>query len=109
MGAGGDHGTRREPCLPDRGHLAGPTADVDPSGAEAKWRHLQRAVTAIPSGRWTSYSDLAALVGTAPQPLGNHLATVPIDGPHRVLKAGGWISDSSCGSRKAGTTTHATC
>lgn len=71
-----------------------PTVDVDPTGVDAKWQHVRRAVTAIPAGRWTTYSDLAALVGTAAQPLGNYLASVPLPGAHRVLKSGGWISDS---------------
>lgn len=69
-----------------------PTSDVTPTDVEAKWQHLRRAVTAIPAGRWTTYGDLAALIGSAPQPIGNHLATTAVPGAHRVLRTGGWIS-----------------
>ncbi len=70
----------------------GPTADATPVGAELKWQHLRRAVAAIPAGRWTTYGDLAALVGTAPQPIGNYLATTAVAGAHRVLRSGGYLA-----------------
>ncbi len=47
---------------------------------------------AIPAGRWSSYGDVASLVGTHPVPLGVHLASTPIPGAHRVLQGGGTIS-----------------
>lgn len=31
-------------------------------------------LAALPSGRWTTYGDLAEVVGTAAQPLGQHLS-----------------------------------
>lgn len=71
-----------------------PTSDVTPTAVDAKWQLLRRAVTAIPAGRWTTYGDLAALIGSAPQPIGNHLATTVVPGAHRVLRTGGWISAS---------------
>jgi alkylated DNA nucleotide flippase Atl1 len=36
---------------------------------------LHRLLTALPEGRWTSYGDIAPLVGTAAQPLGRHVTT----------------------------------
>lgn len=37
------------------------------------WSELHRFLAAIPAGRWTTYGDLAEVVGTAPQPLGQHV------------------------------------
>ncbi|GMA40286.1 hypothetical protein GCM10025883_23310 [Mobilicoccus caccae] len=37
---------------------------------------------------------MAALIGSAPQPIGNYLATTAVPGAHRVLRTGGWISGS---------------
>ncbi|MDK3256600.1 MGMT family protein [Blastococcus capsensis] len=37
------------------------------------WSDLHRYLEALPAGRWTTYGDLAQLVGTAAQPLGNHV------------------------------------
>lgn len=39
------------------------------------WSRLHAILEAVPEGRWTAYSDLADAVGTAPQPLGNHITT----------------------------------
>ena len=37
------------------------------------WSGLHSVLTRIAAGRWTTYGDLASLIGTAPQPLGQHL------------------------------------
>ena len=37
------------------------------------WEPMHAVLQNIPAGRWTSYGDLAALVGTAATPLGAHL------------------------------------
>jgi alkylated DNA nucleotide flippase Atl1 len=57
------------------------------------WSEATAAVEAIPSGRWTSYGDVAKLVGTAAQAVGNW-AMSPKGPPHayRVLNASGEIS-----------------
>lgn len=38
------------------------------------WRELHDVLASLPTGRWATYGDLAALVGTAAQPLGVHVA-----------------------------------
>ena len=49
-------------------------------------------MAALPSGRWTTYGDLAGLVGTAAQPLGLHIARcVECVNAHRVLGADGRV------------------
>lgn len=38
------------------------------------WSGLHALLAALPSGRWTTYGDLAGVIGTAAQPLGQHLS-----------------------------------
>ncbi len=48
------------------------------------------AIAAIPAGRWTTYGDLAQLGGTAPVPVGQHVAnTLGLPNAYRVLGANG--------------------
>lgn len=50
------------------------------------WEPLHEVLGALPSGRWTTYGDIAALVGTAAQPLGNHIAgCTECANAHRIL------------------------
>lgn len=56
------------------------------------WRKLRQILTALPSGRWTTYGNLAAAIGTAAQPVGNYIATNPLPNAHRVLKTNGEVS-----------------
>lgn len=69
----------------------GPTGSaVDQS--EVRWDLMEAALAALPAGSWTTYGDLAALIGTAPQPVGNRLRTVPVLNAHRVLQAEGTMA-----------------
>ncbi len=56
------------------------------------WESLNRILALLPTGHWTSYGDLAKVIGTAAQPIGTRLATVPAPNAHRVLNANGEIS-----------------
>lgn len=38
------------------------------------WSDLHGLLDGIPPDRWTTYGDVAKVIGTAPQPLGQHLA-----------------------------------
>lgn len=57
------------------------------------WTKAYAAVEAIPTARWTSYGEIAKLVGTAPQAVGNW-AMSPKGPPnaYRVLNAAGEVS-----------------
>lgn len=59
----------------------------------ADWQVLHRILEQMPAGRWTSYALLAEAVGTAAQPLANHLArcTDCVDA-YRVLRADGRVA-----------------
>ncbi|RJS47421.1 GmrSD restriction endonuclease domain-containing protein [Nocardioides cavernaquae] len=54
-----------------RAQYRGQSADK-PAGFD--WSRMHEILEALPAGHWTSYSDLADAVGTAPQPLGTHIA-----------------------------------
>lgn len=67
--------------------LTGPFRDDNPL------RHsMHRLLALLPSGHWTTYGDLAKVLGTAAQPLGSRLATVPAPNAHRVLTSQGEVS-----------------
>ena len=57
------------------------------------WSRVDQAVGALPAGSWTSYGDLAELVGTAAQPAANHISKDPsLVHAHRVLSGDGSVS-----------------
>nr|WP_128806470.1 DUF262 domain-containing protein [Streptomyces sp. Termitarium-T10T-6] len=59
----------------------------------AGWKELREALLVMPSGTWTTYGDLAALIGTHAISVGNHVGTKPgLRGAYRVLTADGRIS-----------------
>jgi alkylated DNA nucleotide flippase Atl1 len=55
---------------------------------------MARALAGIPAGTWTTYGDLAALIGSHPVPVGVRLASHPLPSAHRVLQAEGTVSAS---------------
>ncbi|MER7000240.1 DUF262 domain-containing protein [Streptomyces sp. NPDC000410] len=60
----------------------------------AGWKELRAALLAMPAGTWTTYGDLAALIGTHAVAVGNHVATrTGLHCAYRVLTADGRISD----------------
>lgn len=68
--------------------LAEPLADA--GRGRFDWTILHAVLAGLPEGRWTTYGDLAAVVGTAAQPLGNHVAGCEeCPNAHRVLGADG--------------------
>lgn len=57
------------------------------------WELLKRIMLLLPGGHWTTYGDLARLLGTAAQPLGQKLATMnPAPNAHRVLNSVGEVA-----------------
>jgi alkylated DNA nucleotide flippase Atl1 len=50
-----------------------PTVAGVPERSTFDWADLHQTLAAIPAGRWTTYGQLAALVGIAAQPLGQHI------------------------------------
>ncbi|MFF0232691.1 DUF262 domain-containing protein [Micromonospora sp. NPDC005254] len=56
------------------------------------WDVMNKALAELPAGSWTTYGDLAALIGTAPVPVGARLANHPVPNAHRVLQVEGTVS-----------------
>ncbi len=68
--------------------------DTGPGPAPSRdWTLLYQALAALPPATWTSYSDVAELIGSHPVPVGVHLATVQTLNAHRVLTKQGKVSE----------------
>ncbi|SFR83571.1 Uncharacterized conserved protein, contains ParB-like and HNH nuclease domains [Agromyces sp. CF514] len=63
------------------------------SGASFDWSPLHEILESLPAGRWTSYGNLADVIGTAAQPLGAHISSCrQCTNAHRVLKGDGAVA-----------------
>jgi alkylated DNA nucleotide flippase Atl1 len=59
-------------------------------GSRFDWSRLHEVLLRISPGSWTTYGDLARAIGTAPVPLGQHVATcLECPNAYRVLGADG--------------------
>lgn len=74
----------------------GPIGGVKPAGEESPgWAELRAALVAMPSGTWTTYGDVAELIGSHPVAVGAYLgANSTVIGAYRVLTTEGKISPS---------------
>jgi alkylated DNA nucleotide flippase Atl1 len=70
----------------------GPDESIRGTPQGRDWELLHQALAAFPAGAWTSYSDLAELVGSHPVPVGVHIARTPLLNGHRALAVNGQIS-----------------
>ena len=68
--------------------------DVAPGVADTVWSTMDKALAEMPAGSWTTYGNVAALIGSHPVPVGVRLANHPVPNAHRVLQADGKISPS---------------
>jgi alkylated DNA nucleotide flippase Atl1 len=58
------------------------------------WSALHTILELLPVGYWTTYGNLADAVGTAAQPLGNHVATcTQCSNAHRILRSDGSVAE----------------
>jgi alkylated DNA nucleotide flippase Atl1 len=53
---------------------------------------MNKALAELPAGSWTTYGDIAALIGSHPVPVGVRLATHAAPHAHRVLQVEGTVS-----------------
>jgi alkylated DNA nucleotide flippase Atl1 len=63
------------------------------SVADSKWDVAVTALAQLQHGAWTTYGDVAALVGTSAIAVGQWLAKTAVPNAHRVLQADGTIAD----------------
>ncbi|MEU1841124.1 GmrSD restriction endonuclease domain-containing protein [Micromonospora chersina] len=69
----------------------GPTEQATEQ-SEVPWEIMIKALAELPAGSWTTYGDLAALIGSHPVPVGARLATHLAPNAHRVLQVEGTVS-----------------
>ncbi|MFD5518170.1 DUF262 domain-containing protein [Streptomyces sp. NPDC127066] len=72
----------------------GPIGGVRPADEESPgWAELRAALVAMPTGTWTTYGDVAELIGSHPVPVGAYLgANTAVIGAYRVLTVEGKVS-----------------
>jgi alkylated DNA nucleotide flippase Atl1 len=70
----------------------GPVGRQRQKTSSVRWNLLDQALAELPAGAWTSYGDLAALIGSHPVPVGDRLANHAVPNPHRVLRSDGTLS-----------------
>ncbi|WP_460477272.1 GmrSD restriction endonuclease domain-containing protein [Brachybacterium huguangmaarense] len=85
---------KRAQVLAERISEIWPAPDPDAHADELppSWQKLARVIAEIPPGAWTSYGDLAALIGSHPVPVGAYISRHPIPHGHRVLQGEGSVS-----------------
>ncbi|GII75733.1 hypothetical protein Sru01_07150 [Sphaerisporangium rufum] len=66
--------------------------DLGPVGPSRDWTLLHSALAALPTGTWTTYGDLAELIGSHAVPVGVHLSASNVLNAHRVLTSNGQVS-----------------
>ncbi|HEX5121175.1 MAG TPA: DUF262 domain-containing protein [Pseudonocardiaceae bacterium] len=67
-------------------------ADRNVGVAGPAWDVMNHALAELPAGSWTTYGDLAALIGSHAVAIGQRLATAPAPNAHRVLQSDGRTS-----------------
>ncbi|MFV2013230.1 MULTISPECIES: GmrSD restriction endonuclease domain-containing protein [unclassified Micromonospora] len=72
----------------------GPAETSRDHDSDVPWDVMNRALAELPAGSWTTYGDVAALIGSHPVPVGTRLANHPVPNAHRVLQTGGTVSPS---------------
>lgn len=70
----------------------GPLREDSPQAVRDKWQTTRRILAVLPEGSWTSYGDICVVEGTAPQALGQFLATSRPANAWRVLDTSGRVS-----------------
>ncbi|MEH0934232.1 GmrSD restriction endonuclease domain-containing protein [Micromonospora psammae] len=69
----------------------GPTMQATDE-SEVPWDVMNKALVELPAGSWTTYGDLAALIGSHPVSVGARLAKHPVPNAHRVLQVEGTVA-----------------
>lgn len=63
----------------------GPDESVSISPPDPHWTLMNQILASLPAGRWTSYSDVAKVIGSHQVAVGARLANVVVPNAHRVL------------------------
>jgi uncharacterized protein with ParB-like and HNH nuclease domain/alkylated DNA nucleotide flippase Atl1 len=72
-----------------------PLEEVEEPEEGRDWSRLHAALAALPPGAWTTYGDLAELIGSHQVPVGQHVAkTAGLLNAHRVLTSEGRVAEA---------------
>jgi alkylated DNA nucleotide flippase Atl1 len=66
--------------------------DVSSDSGSQLWKVMEEALAELPTGAWTTYGDLAVLIGSHARPVGNRLVSASVPNAHRVLQGNGTLS-----------------
>ena len=70
-----------------------PLPHVNHKDRNRDWSLLRQALIALPEGTWTTYGNLAALIGSQALPVGQYLANTPaLTNAYRVLTVDGTVA-----------------
>ncbi len=69
-----------------------PEASMSDEPVRESWGLMDRALAVLPEGTWTTYSDVARLIGSHQVPVGQRLAHHPVPNGYRVLRLDGSLS-----------------
>ena len=70
-----------------------PLPQVNHADRNRDWSLLRQALVALPEGTWTTYGNLAALIGSQALPVGQYLANTPgLANAYRVLTVDGKVA-----------------
>jgi uncharacterized protein with ParB-like and HNH nuclease domain/alkylated DNA nucleotide flippase Atl1 len=70
----------------------GPDESAGVTPPTQRWTLMNQVLASVPAGRWTSYSDVAEVIGSHQVAVGARLASVVVPNAHRVLKLSGAVS-----------------
>ncbi len=70
----------------------GPDESLSAPPAEPRWRLMNQLVASLPAGRWTSYRDVAEVIGSRHNTVHGRLYRFRVPNAHRVLTLKGQIS-----------------
>src|SRR5690625_3045982 len=68
-------------------HWPGPEPTAAQEPMHAAWGLMNRALAELPAGTWTTYSEVARLIGSHQVPVGQRIANHPVPNGHRVMRA----------------------
>jgi alkylated DNA nucleotide flippase Atl1 len=72
----------------------GPDESAEPAPApmDRRWSLMNQILASIPAGRWTSYSDVAEVLGAHATEVGHRLTKFPAPNAHRVFRLNGLVA-----------------
>jgi hypothetical protein len=84
----------------------GPDGTAPVAPPSPRWSLMNQVLASIPAGRWTSYSDVAQVIGSHQVPVGARLASVVVPNAQRCSSSAGSSHLTSAGRTRPAPTIH---